>query len=85
MKIVLAHIEDFEIVREITQTTIKSIYPGYYPAGAVEFFLTHHSDERISADISDSKVFILYDDREPVGTVTVSGLGEFRLTYARGP
>ena len=79
MKIVLAHKEDCEIVREITRTTIESIYPGYYPAGAVQFFLEHHSDEHISADISDSRVYIIYEDREPVGTVTVSANNINRL------
>ncbi len=79
MKIVLAHKEDCETVRKITRTTIESIYPGYYPAGAVRFFLEHHSDEHISADISDSRVYIIYEDREPVGTVTVSANNINRL------
>ena len=71
MKIVLGHKEDFGVVREITRATIKSIYPRYYPAGAVQFFLTHHSDEHISEDISDNRVFVLYEDRAPIGTVTI--------------
>ena len=79
MEIVTAHKGDLEIVREITRTTIESIYPGYYPSGAVEFFLLHHSDEHILADISDSKVFILYEDGVPVGTVTVSANNINRL------
>lgn len=56
MEIVTAKKEDLEIVRKITQSTIKSIYPRYYPAGAVEFFLAHHSDEHIVTDISDNKM-----------------------------
>lgn len=74
-----AHKEDLKTVREITQITIKAIYPKYYPAGAVQFFLQHHSDEHISADIADGKVYILYEDAEPVGTVTVSGCEINRL------
>ena len=72
MEIIKAQKDDLEIVREITRTTIKTIYPRYYPAGAVQFFLEHHSDEHILADISDSKVFLLCVDDEPVGTVTIS-------------
>ena len=29
---------DFETVRQITQETIRAVYPAYYPAGAVDFF-----------------------------------------------
>ena len=71
MEIVTAKKEDLEIVRKITRSTIKSIYPRYYPAGAVEFFLVHHSDEHIVTDISDNKIFVLYEGGEPVGTVTI--------------
>ena len=48
MKIVQAVIPDFESVRRIVQTTIWSIYPRYYPSGAVVFFARHHSDESIA-------------------------------------
>lgn len=72
MEIAKTQTDDLETVREITWTTIKTIYPRYYPAGAVKFFLTHHSDEHIMADISGGKVFLLYVDDKPAGTVTVS-------------
>lgn len=72
MEMVRAQKDDKDIVREITRTTIKTIYPRYYPAGAVQFFLAHHSDEHIMADISDGRVYVLYEDGEPVGTVTIS-------------
>lgn len=73
MEIVPAQKEDLKTVREIIRTTIMSIYPRYYPAGAVEYFLRHHSDEHIVTDISLDKVYVLFDDEEPVGTVTISG------------
>ena len=73
MEIVLAHEDDFDTVRMITQTTIKQVYPMYYPAGAVEFFSKHHSDEHIREDISERKVYILKDSDVSMGTVTVSG------------
>ena len=66
--------EDFETVKNITRTTINAVYPHYYPRGAVDFFLAHHSDERIAEDISRGKVYLCYcDDNNTVGTVTVSG------------
>lgn len=79
MEIVTAKKEDLEIVRKITRSTIKSIYPRYYPEGAVEFFLMHHSDEHIMADISDGRVFLLFENGVPVATVTVSANNINRL------
>lgn len=64
--------EDFQTVKDITQTTIRAVYPKYYPGGAVQFFCDHHSDDRIIADIKDGRVFLLMAEEVPVGTVTVS-------------
>lgn len=61
-----------EIVHQITETTIRSVYPKYYPCGAVAFFLAHHRMENVLRDITEHKVFLLYDEsRTPVGTVTM--------------
>lgn len=79
MRIERAGTENFQTVRTITQTTIRAVYPRYYPAGAVEFFCRHHSDERIRADIAAGKVFLLRDDGVTAGTVTVDGDGISRL------
>ena len=79
MEIVIAKKENLEIVRTITRSTIKSIYPRYYPVGAVEFFLMHHSSEHILADISDGKVFLLLENGVSVATVTVSANNINRL------
>ena len=37
MEIVKAQAGDLDVIKEITQTTIKAIYPKYYPAGAVDY------------------------------------------------
>ena len=73
MEIIQATAEHFRDVRRITRETITAIYPRYYPAGAVQFFLDHHSDERIQADIASGKVYLLCADGAAAGTVTVSG------------
>lgn len=73
MDIVLATEKDFDAVKKITQTTIRAIYPRYYPTGAVDYFIKHHSDENISRDIADSKVYLLRVDSKDIGTVTVNG------------
>ena len=73
MRLVQANISDLDDVRWITQTTIMAVYPKYYPAGAVEFFSKHHSDENIKADIEAGNVYILEDESKAVGTVTING------------
>lgn len=62
---------DFDTVKHITQTTIRAVYPKYYPEGAVEFFCQHHSDEHILADLEAGKVYLLEIDGRFTGTVTI--------------
>ena len=73
MNIATAKTNDLDTVRWITQTTIMAVYPKYYPAGAVEFFSKHHSDENIKADIEAGNVYILEDESKAAGTVTING------------
>lgn len=73
MEIVPAKPADLGAVRDIVQTTIKAIYPHYYPKGAVDFFLAHHSDGHIFADIEAGQVYLAVSGGRAVGTVTVSG------------
>ncbi|MBL1226024.1 GNAT family N-acetyltransferase [Enterococcus sp. BWR-S5] len=61
---------DTQAIRELTHRTIRSIYPHYYPQGAVSFFLTHHSSERIAEDIRQQQVFVL-EKEGLLGTVTL--------------
>lgn len=72
MFILLAKDLDFDKVKEITQTTIRMVYPHYYPAGAVDFFCNHHSDEKIRKDIEEGNVYLLNDEGKTIGTVTIN-------------
>lgn len=72
MSIRKAALSDFDIVKMIAETTISEIYPHYYPKGAVEYFLLHHSEQNIVSDIERNRVFICLDpEQKVVGTVTV--------------
>ena len=73
IEIVKAKENDLETVREITQNTIREIYPKYYPSGAVQFFCDHHRDENIINDLKEGIVYLLKKDDEYVGTVTIKG------------
>lgn len=64
---------DLEEVKYITCETIKEIYPHYYAKGAVDFFLQHHNEEHIRADILCGDVWLLECDRISVGTAAVKG------------
>lgn len=69
--IIKAESNHAEIVRKITCDTINSVYPHYYPKGAVDFFLSHHSIENIIADIEKGIVYLCYNGVDAVGTVTI--------------
>ena len=73
MNIRIANEFDFESVKRITQTTIKTVYPKYYPNGAVQFFCDHHSDEKILEDIKANRVYLIENEENEVGTVTICG------------
>lgn len=71
--IVKAESKDCETVKRIASETISAVYPLYYPAGAVQFFLEHHSEERIAADIAAGAVWLYMYGESAAGTVTVNG------------
>ena len=68
----LAGQADLQTVLTITHETIKAVYPHYYPAGAVAFFLDHHKPAAIERDIAENLVYLCVSaDGQAVGTVTV--------------
>ena len=50
------------------QSTIREVYPKYYPKEIVEFFCGLHNLENISRDISDGQVYVLIINGEIIGT-----------------
>lgn len=68
-----------EIITELVRETIKAVYPKYYPAGAVDFFLAHHKPEKIASDIGAGKVYVAELDGVISGTVTIDGNSIERL------
>lgn len=58
MSIRQAVLTDLNTVKNISELTISEIYPHYYPKGAVDFFLEHHSEENILDEIKKNRVFI---------------------------
>lgn len=72
---VIARAKDVQLslVRDITIYTIQSIYPHYYPRGAVAFFISHHDEQNILSDIQLGNVYLIYDQyHNAVGTITLN-------------
>ena len=72
MDIRKATLSDLSIIKRISEVTISEIYPHYYPKGAVDFFLEHHSKGNILDDIKKGIVYLCFDaSQNAVGTVTI--------------
>ncbi len=72
MSVRQAVLSDLNIIKQISEVTIAEIYPRYYPKGAVDFFLAHHSEDNILSDIKGNRIFLCLDIRgSAVGTVTI--------------
>lgn len=67
-----AKTEDLQTVTDIVQKTINEVYPKYYPKGAVDFFLEHHKKDIIRKDIDNGCVYLLKDNENIIGTVTIN-------------
>lgn len=68
MEYIKATKKDIDVVYELVQETIKTIYPKYYPVEVVDFFCEHHCKENIAKDVEDGRVGILTVDDSMVGT-----------------
>lgn len=68
----MAEPHDTDAVKSITHGTVSELYPRYYPAGAVDYFLKFHSTENIMDDIENGRTYICVDGNgNAVGTVSV--------------
>lgn len=68
-----AEIKHTDGIYHIVQTTIKTIYPRYYPQEVVEFFCQLHSREHIVKDIQNATTSILRVQGQLVGTGSREG------------
>jgi len=73
MRPVLATLEQRDEVLRIVHQTIRSVYPAYYPAGAVEFFLNYHSPEAVGGAIARGEVYLFEEGGRFAATGSASG------------
>ena len=57
-----------DAIYNVLHTTIKTIYPKYYPKEVVDFFCGHHSKEHILNGIASGNMGVLMDNKIIVGT-----------------
>lgn len=79
MKIITAGEEHIETVRYITHTTIKQIYPRYYPKGVVEFFLECNNLNNIKNSVSQRHVYIIEENGVFLGTGSITANEIYRM------
>lgn len=71
--ITLIRATNSQTVYQIVQETIKTVYPKYYPSGAVSFFLTLHSETSLKAALDSEEIYLLEVDNVVVGTGSIRG------------
>ena len=68
MKYIRAALSDIDLIYDLVQKTIRTIYPKYYPREVVDFFCNLHCKEKIEQDIKAGDVGILIVDGNIIGT-----------------
>ena len=59
MNYIAAAVEMADTIYNILHTTIKTVYPQYYPQEVVDFFCNHHSKEHILDGIASGNMGVL--------------------------
>ena len=67
MKYITATAYMVDVIRNILHTTIKSVYPKYYPKDVVDYFCELHSTEHIKEGIATGRMGVLTDGEKVVG------------------
>ena len=70
MEYIVATEAQAEAIHGVLQTTIRTVYPKYYPAEVVEFFCILHSPDHVREGIASGNMGVLVDDD---GTVVGTG------------
>jgi len=68
MQYITATADMADAIRHILHTTIKTIYPKYYPKEVVDFFCRFHSREHILEGIASGNMGVLTDGDVLIGT-----------------
>lgn len=73
MKYLTATVEMADAIHHILHTTIRTVYPKYYPGEVADFFCQHHSREHILEGIASGNMGVLTDGDLIIGTGCYDG------------
>lgn len=73
MRYIAATADMAEAIYEVLHTTIKTVYPKYYPQEVADFFCRHHSKEHILEGIASGNMGVLVKGDAIVGTGCYDG------------
>lgn len=62
-----------DAIYNVLHTTIKAIYPKYYPKEVTDFFCRHHSKEHIQEGITSGNMGVLTDGSNIIGAGCFGG------------
>ena len=79
MQMLIAGLDQLEKVYNIVRTTIEEVYPHYYPAGAVTFFLSHQQHSHIEEGLRGPSVYLFAIDGQAFATGTERGNDQCRF------
>ena len=68
MEYTTAVLEMVDTIHDILHTTIKTVYPKYYPQEVVDFFCQHHSREHVLEGIASGNMGVLVNRGVIIGT-----------------
>ncbi len=68
MKYITATSDMADAIHDVLHTSIKTIYPMYYPKEVVDFFCKHHSNEHVLDGIKSGNMGVLVDNNVIIGT-----------------
>ena len=73
MEYITAKSEMADAIHHILHTTIRTVYPKYYPKEVADFFCAHHSREHVLEGIASGNMGVLLDGDMIVGTGCFDG------------
>lgn len=73
MEYITADADMAEAIYNVLHTTIRTVYPKYYPREVADFFCRHHSREHILTGIASGNMGVLADGESIVGTGCYDG------------
>lgn len=72
MAFVKATIKDLEIIKEISNNTIKKDFPQFYPTEIVDYFLSINNEENIKENIELGNVYLYMKENVAIATATIT-------------